>query len=85
MTEKEIEALLVQRPVLARRRGARLRPIVAAGDNSARPMPMPAPTTPSSRATRCCSTSARVSGGFCADITRTVFVGHATDEAQDGL
>ena len=48
------------------------------------PMPRPARTTRSCRATRSFSSTFGARwGGFAADITRTVFVGHATEEAQE--
>jgi Xaa-Pro dipeptidase len=82
-SEKEIEGRLIQ---LLFHHGAEdlsFGPIVAAADNSARPHA-------SARADYALKAGDALLldfgarwGGFCADITRTVFLGHASAEAED--
>jgi Xaa-Pro dipeptidase len=57
-------------------------PIVAAGDNSARPHAHARPDYAIRAGDALLLDFGGRKNGFCADITRTVFVGHATDEAQ---
>ena len=83
MTETQVEGLLVQALFAHGADEHAFGPIVAAGDNSA----MPHAHARADYAIRpgdalLLDFGARKSG-FCADITRTVFIGHATDEAQD--
>jgi Xaa-Pro dipeptidase len=83
MTEKQVESLLLEAQFRNGAEGLAFGPIVAAAENSARPHA-------SARADYAIQAGdallldfgAKV-GGFCADITRTVFVGHATDEAAE--
>ncbi len=81
-TEKQVENLLVQALFRNGADDLAFRPIVAAGENSARPHA-------SARADYAIRAGDALLldfgarwGGFCADITRTVFVGHADDEAH---
>jgi Xaa-Pro dipeptidase len=55
---------------------------VAAGDNSARPHAHARPDYRIRAGDALLLDFGARKSGFCADITRTVFVGHATDEAQ---
>jgi Xaa-Pro dipeptidase len=82
-TEKEIEGRLTQLLFQHGAENLSFGPIVAAADNSARPHA-------SARADYALKPGDALLldfgakwGGFCADITRTVFLGHATDEAAD--
>ena len=82
-TEKAIENLLVQRMFAAGADDFAFPPIVAAADNAARPHA----SARSDYAVRdgdplLIDFGARA-GGLCADITRTFFVGHCTDEHAD--
>ena len=82
-TEKEIERALVQALFAEGADDLAFAPIVAAGDNSA----MPHARARADHAVRdgdalLIDFGAR-RDGFCADVTRTFFVGHATDEARD--
>jgi Xaa-Pro dipeptidase len=79
MTEKEVEAILLSELFRAGCDGLSFDPIVAAGDNAARPHA-------SARADYCIKAGDALLfdfGGrymhFSADITRTFFVGHASD------
>ena len=79
MTEKAIENLLVQRLFANGADDFSFPPIVAAGDNSARPHA-------SARADYAVRAGDPLlidfggrNGGLCADITRTFFVGHCSD------
>lgn len=82
-TEKQIEGRLTQ---LLFHHGAEdlsFHPIVAAADNSARPHASArADYTLKPGDPLLLDFGARW-GGFCADITRTVFLGHASPEAED--
>jgi Xaa-Pro dipeptidase len=80
-TEKEIERALVQALFAEGSEGLAFTPIVAAGENSARPHAHARDVAlkPGDALLFDFGATAR---GFCADITRTVFVCHATDEAQ---
>ena len=82
LTEKHVEKLLVQALFRSGAEENAFRPIVAAGDNSARPHA-------SARADYAIRPGDALLldfgahwGGLNADITRTVFVGHASDEAH---
>ena len=82
-TEMEIERALIQAFFRHGAEALAFHPIIAAGTNSARPHA----TARADYAVRpgdalLFDFGAR-SGGFCADITRTVFVGHCTDEAAE--
>lgn len=82
-TEMEIERALIQAFFRHGAEALAFHPIVAAGTNSARPHA----TARADYAVRpgdalLFDFGAR-SGGFCADITRTVFVGHCTDDAAE--
>jgi Xaa-Pro dipeptidase len=82
MTEKNVENLLVQALF---RNGAEenaFRPIVAAGDNSARPHASARADYAIRPGDALLLDFGAFWGGLNADITRTVFVGHASDEAQ---
>jgi Xaa-Pro aminopeptidase len=82
-TEKEIEGRLIQLLFAHGAEDLSFGPIVAAADNSARPHA-------SARADYSLKDGDALLidfgarwGGFCADVTRTVFLGHASDEARD--
>lgn len=82
-TEMEIERALIQAFFRHGAEALAFHPIIAAGTNSARPHA----TARADYAVRpgdalLFDFGAR-SGGFCADITRTVFVGHCTDDAAE--
>ena len=81
-TEKEIEQTLVQALFAEGAEDLAFSPIVAAGDGSARPHA----TARSDYAVKAGDALLLDFGarkhGFAADITRTVFLSHATDEAQ---
>jgi Xaa-Pro dipeptidase len=82
MTEMEVQSILLGALFAAGAEDLSFGPIVAAGDNSARPH---ASARPDYRIRRgdalLLDFGARV-GGLCADITRTVFVGEADAEAR---
>ncbi len=81
-TEKEIERALIQALFAEGADGLAFEPIVAAGENSARPHAhaRDVPVAPGDALLFDFGAKTR---GFCADITRTVFVGHATDEGAE--
>ena len=81
MTETQIEGHLIQ--AMFRHGASELAfgPIVAAGENSALPHAHARDVPVQPGDALLFDWGAR-HGGFCADITRTVFVGHASDEAQ---
>lgn len=81
-TEKEIERALIQALFAEGAEGLSFDPIVAAGENSARPHAHARDVTVQPGDALLFDFGAKAQG-FCADITRTVFVGHATDEARD--
>lgn len=82
-TEKQIEQVLIQALFAEGAEDQAFFPIVAAGDGSARPHA-------SARADYAVKAGDALlfdfgarKDGFCADITRTFFLDHASDEAQD--
>ncbi len=81
-TEKEVELLLTQALFAEGAEAHAFGPLVGAGDGSARPH------TRARHDCRICAGDALLidfgarKSGFVADITRTFFVGHATDEAR---
>ncbi|MFQ5623835.1 MAG: M24 family metallopeptidase [Paracoccaceae bacterium] len=83
MTEKRVEGILTQALFAEGAEEHAFGPIVAAGDNSA------LPHAHARDDYRICEGDALLldfgarRGGFCADITRTVFVGHADDEQRE--
>ncbi len=83
MTEFQVEALLTQALFAQGADAHAFGPIVAAGDNSARPHAHARPDYPIRNGDALLLDFGAQKSGFCADITRTVFVGHATDEAQE--
>ena len=82
LTEKEIEGLLIQAMFSHGADDLAFGPIVAAADNSARPHAHARPDYPVADGDALLLDFGARKDGFCADITRTVFVGHATDEAH---
>jgi len=80
-TEKQIEARLIQALFAEGADGMAFAPIVAAGENSARPHAHAHDVAVQPGDALLFDFGAQ-KDGFCADITRTVFVGHATDEGQ---
>jgi Xaa-Pro dipeptidase len=82
MTEKQVESLLVQALFRNGAEANAFRPIVAAGDNSARPHASARADYAIRPGDALLLDFGAAWGGLCADITRTVFVGHASDEAQ---
>ncbi|MCP5073699.1 MAG: aminopeptidase P family protein [Rhodobacteraceae bacterium] len=83
MTETEVESLLTQALFAHGAEEHAFGPIVAAADNSARPHAHARPDYAIADGDALLLDFGARKNGFCADITRTVFVGHATDEAQD--
>jgi Xaa-Pro dipeptidase len=81
-TEKEIEGLLVQSLFAEGADDLAFRPIVAAGDNSARPHASARPDYAIKEGDALLFDFGGRKDGFAADITRTFFLGHASDEAQ---
>jgi len=81
-TESEIESLLIQALFAEGADGMAFNPIVAAGDNSARPHAHARDVAVQAGDALMFDFGAK-KHGFCADITRTVFVGHATDEGAE--
>ncbi|GAA0288106.1 M24 family metallopeptidase [Rhodovulum strictum] len=81
-TEKQVESLLVQALFAQGAEDMAFAPIVAAADNSARPHASARPDYAIRPGDALLLDFGARWGGFCADITRTVFVGHATDEAE---
>ena len=82
-TEKEVESLLTQALFAQGAEAQAFAPIVAAGDNSARAHASARPDYAIARGDALLLDFGAQWRGFCADITRTVFVGHASDEARD--
>ncbi len=82
MTETEVENQLTQALFAHGAEDHAFGPIVAAADNSARPHARARPDYRLKDGDALLLDFGARKDGFCADITRTVFVGHATDEAQ---
>ncbi|MGB5557409.1 MAG: Xaa-Pro peptidase family protein [Paracoccaceae bacterium] len=83
MTEAQVEMLLTQALFARGADEHAFGPIVAAGDNSARPHAHARPDYEIQKGDALLLDFGARKAGFCADITRTVFVGHASDEAQE--
>ncbi|RMF40382.1 MAG: aminopeptidase P family protein, partial [Alphaproteobacteria bacterium] len=81
-SEAEIEQALVQALFAEGAEDHAFRPIVAAGDNSARPHAKARADYRLRPGDALLIDFGARRHGFCADITRTVFLGHASDEAQ---
>ncbi|MBD3626055.1 MAG: aminopeptidase P family protein [Rhodobacteraceae bacterium] len=81
-TEKQVESLLTQALFRHGAEAHAFGPIVAAGDNSARPHAHARADYAIQPGDALLFDFGARLEGFCADITRTVFVGHADDEAQ---
>lgn len=81
MTEKAVESLLIQALFRHGAEAQAFGPIVAAGDNSARPHAHARDVEIQPGDALLFDFGAHL-GGLNADITRTFFVGHATDEAM---
>lgn len=82
-TEKQVESLLIQALFRNGAEDLAFGPIVAAGDNSARPHASARADYQIRPGDALLFDWGGRHGGFAADITRTVFVGHATDEGQE--
>ncbi len=82
-TEKEIEQTLIQALFAEGAEDQSFHPIVAAGDGSARPHAKARADYAVKAGDALLLDFGARKHGFCADITRTVFLDHATDEAQD--
>ncbi len=82
-TENDIEQTLIQALFAEGAEDLAFRPIVAAGDNSARPHASARSDYAVKAGDALLFDFGARKHGFAADITRTVFLGHATDEAQD--
>ncbi len=81
-TEKEIEQTLIQALFAEGAEDQSFHPIVAAGDGSARPHAKARADYAVKAGDALLLDFGARKHGFCADITRTVFLDHATDEAQ---
>lgn len=81
-TEKEIEQALIQNLFAAGAEDQSFHPIVAAGDGSARPHAKARADYAVKAGDALLLDFGARKHGFAADITRTVFLDHATDEAQ---
>ena len=82
MTEKRIESMLIQAMFSEGTEGLSFTPIVAAGDNSALPHASAREHYAVQDGDALLFDFGARADGFIADITRTVFVGHADDEAR---
>ena len=82
-TETEIEQSLILNLFAEGAEDHAFRPIVAAGDGSARPHAKARPDYAVKAGDALLLDFGARKHGFCADITRTVFLDHATDEARD--
>jgi Xaa-Pro aminopeptidase len=80
--EKEIEQVLIQALFAEGAEGLSFNPIVAAGDGSARPHATARPDYAVKAGDALLMDFGARKHGFAADITRTVFLDHATDEGQ---
>lgn len=81
-TEADIEQALIRALFAEGADGLAFAPIVAAGDNSARPHAKARPDYAVKAGDALLFDFGATKHGFCADITRTVFVGHAGDEQR---
>lgn len=81
-SETDVEQALIQALFAEGADALAFPPIVAAGDNSARPHAHARPDYAIQPGDALLFDFGATKHGFCADITRTVFVGHATDEAR---
>jgi Xaa-Pro dipeptidase len=81
-TEKEIEQRLIQALFAEGAEDQSFHPIVAAGDGSARPHAKARADYAVKAGDALLLDFGARKNGFAADITRTVFLGHATDEGQ---
>jgi len=81
-TEKDIEQILTLALFAEGAEEQSFGPIVAAGDNSARPHAHARADYAVKPGDALLLDFGARRGGFCADITRTVFLDHASDEAQ---
>lgn len=81
-TEKQIERTLVQSLFAEGADDLAFMPIVAAGDGSARPHATAREDYAVAAGDALLIDFGARKDGFCADITRTVFLGHASDEAR---
>jgi Xaa-Pro aminopeptidase len=81
-TEKEIEQTLIQALFAEGAEDQSFHPIVAAGDGSARPHAKARADYAVKAGDALLLDFGARKNGFAADITRTVFLGHATDEGQ---
>ncbi len=82
-TEAEIEQALVLNLFAEGAEDHAFRPIVAAGDNTARPHAKARPDYRVEAGDALLIDFGARKHGHCADITRTVFLGHASDEARE--
>ncbi|TYO91189.1 M24 family metallopeptidase [Oceanicella actignis] len=82
MTEAEVERALIRALFDEGADGLAFAPIVAAADNSARPHAKARPDHALRPGDALLFDFGATKDGMCADITRTVFVGHASDEAR---
>lgn len=82
LTETEIEQILIQSLFSEGAEDLAFRPIVAAGDGSARPHASARPDYAVKAGDALLLDFGARKHGFAADITRTVFLTHATDEGQ---
>ena len=82
MTETEVESLLIRALFSHGAEEQAFGAIVAAGDNSARPHAHARPDYVIKAGDALLLDFGARKHGFCADITRTVFVGHADAEAE---
>lgn len=81
-TETEVESILVHALFAEGADAHAFNPIVAAGSNSARPHAKARPDYAIQPGDALLLDFGARKSGFAADITRTFFIGHATDEAQ---
>lgn len=82
-TEKEVESMLTQALFAHGAEAHGFSPIVAAAENSARAHATARDDYRIRKGDALLFDFGAAWGGFMADITRTVFVGHATDEAKE--
>lgn len=83
LTEKQVENMLMAALFSHGADDKAFTPIVAAGDNSARPHASAREDYAIQPGDALLIDFGAAKHGFMADITRTVFVGHASDEARD--